>query len=59
MAKAGSYRWEGEDTKRRSQDEAHRQEVEEYDPDTGLFSDEDNTPLDDPYFELHTEAGPY
>jgi hypothetical protein len=59
MAKDFSYAWEGEDTKRRSLDNAHRKEIEEYDPDTGLFSDEDDAPLDDPYFDLHTDSGAY
>ncbi|MEK9748242.1 MAG: hypothetical protein VW443_04750 [Pseudomonadales bacterium] len=34
-------------------------EDEEYDPKTVLFSDEDRDVLEDPYFELHTESGPF
>ena len=37
-----------------------------YNPDTGLYPDEDNVVLEDPYFDLHTDAfnfhsgeGPY
>lgn len=41
-------------------------EVGVYNPDTGLYPDEDNVVLEDPYFDLHTDAfnfhsgeGPY
>ena len=72
MAKTGSYRWEGKEKIRKDRETMDRREVDEVD-DLRFVIDElrwsfdhitvehNGTPEfdEDPYFDLHTNEGPY